>query len=287
MFVCWRSERPPAGRLAERGLGLAHHSRRVQFPRGAFKAFEARVRSSLLGLLMPSWSPSGQHANVCSCRRTRSVTTLRRIRQPTVRIISAPALQRQRLAFAMEANAYPLTDEEDLTGEHGEVFTRRWVVDLILDLVGYTSDRDLAAGVALEPACGSGAFLVPMVERLVASARTHRRSLEEAADAIVAFDLLQGHVDSSRSAVERTLAAAGVAEGAAREFAAHWVERRDFLLQPPADGSVDVVVGNPPYIRLEALPEGSLGRVPTVVRNDGRSRRRLCRVLRARPARTS
>src|SRR5688500_12493949 len=52
---------------------------------------------------------------------------------------------------------------------HGEVFTRRWVVDLILDLVGYTADRDLADLRALEPACGHGAFLLPMVQRLVAS----------------------------------------------------------------------------------------------------------------------
>ncbi len=59
-----------------------------------------------------------------------------------------------------------LTAEPIITADnHGEVFTRRWVVELILDLVGYTPDRDLAAMVALEPACGTGAFLVPMVEQ--------------------------------------------------------------------------------------------------------------------------
>ena len=55
----------------------------------------------------------------------------------------------------------------------GEVFTRRWVVDLILDLVGYTPDRDLASMVLVEPSCGSGAFLGPVVERLIESARAH------------------------------------------------------------------------------------------------------------------
>jgi len=44
--------------------------------------------------------------------------------------------------------------------EHGEVLTRRWVVDLILDLAGYPMDRDLGSFVAVEPACGVGAFLV-------------------------------------------------------------------------------------------------------------------------------
>lgn len=31
-----------------------------------------------------------------------------------------------------------------LQTEPGEVFTRRWVVETVLDLVGYTSDRNLA-----------------------------------------------------------------------------------------------------------------------------------------------
>lgn len=44
--------------------------------------------------------------------------------------------------------------------EHGEVFTRRWVVELILDLVGHTVDRDLGALVAVEPACRSRSFVV-------------------------------------------------------------------------------------------------------------------------------
>ncbi len=60
-------------------------------------------------------------------------------------------------------------DRAAATAELGEVFTRRWIVDLILDLVGYTSERDLATLVAIEPACGGGAFLGPMVDRLIDS----------------------------------------------------------------------------------------------------------------------
>ena len=30
----------------------------------------------------------------------------------------------------------------DDQGEYGEVFTRRWVVDLMLDLIGYTPEAD-------------------------------------------------------------------------------------------------------------------------------------------------
>lgn len=48
---------------------------------------------------------------------------------------------------------------------YGEIFTRRWVVESLLDLTGYTADQDLGAMRLLEPSCGSGAFLGPIVER--------------------------------------------------------------------------------------------------------------------------
>jgi len=161
----------------------------------------------------------------------------------------------RQLDLSMEASRHiPLTPEEEAAGDHGEVFTRRWVVDLILDLVGYTVDRDLASLRVLEPACGSGAFLAPLVERLAASARVHGRALEETADALLAVDLLRANVMASRAAVVAALRAAGAQPPTARLLAEAWVRQRDFLLQPPAPSSVDFVVGNPPYLRLEAVP---------------------------------
>src|SRR5260370_6322053 len=61
----------------------------------------------------------------------------------------------------------------DADGDHGEVFTRKWVVQLILDLGGYTIDRDLGEFLAAEPACGTGALLCPMGERLTTSRLIH------------------------------------------------------------------------------------------------------------------
>ncbi len=62
---------------------------------------------------------------------------------------------------------------------YGEVFTRRWVVDVLLDLTGYTVDHDLGGMHLLEPSCGSGAFLGPAVERLIASAEMGRTSVPQ------------------------------------------------------------------------------------------------------------
>jgi hypothetical protein len=50
--------------------------------------------------------------------------------------------------------------------DHGEVFTPFWLVDAMLDLVKGESDRIDAR--FLEPACGSGSFLVKVLQRKLA-----------------------------------------------------------------------------------------------------------------------
>jgi adenine-specific DNA-methyltransferase len=137
--------------------------------------------------------------------------------------------------------------------DYGEVFTRRWVVELILDLCGYASDRDLAAMRVIEPACGSGAFLVPLVERLAESARLRRRDLSGVDNAIRALDIREVNVLRSRARVSQVLVESGLNDNAARALAAKWVRQGDFLLEPPAERSADLVIGNPPYIRLESV----------------------------------
>ena len=144
----------------------------------------------------------------------------------------------------------------DISDQHGEVFTRRWVVELILDLVGFQAGRDLASMIAVEPSCGTGAFLIPMVERLVESARTHGHPLGELSDAIRAFDLLPGNAEMSRKAVAAILADSGLDGATADRVAATWVRNGDFLLldRTELEESADFVIGNPPYIRLEDVP---------------------------------
>lgn len=68
----------------------------------------------------------------------------------------------------------------------GVVYTKRWVVELLLDLAGYRSNNNLVDAVAVEPAAGDGAFLVPMVERLVQSCRRLDRPLSACAGSLIA-----------------------------------------------------------------------------------------------------
>ena len=51
--------------------------------------------------------------------------------------------------------------------DHGEVFTPAWMVDAMLDLVKDETERIDAR--FLEPACGSGNFVVPILQRKLAA----------------------------------------------------------------------------------------------------------------------
>ncbi len=124
----------------------------------------------------------------------------------------------------------------DRAVQHGEVFTRDWVVGLILDLAGYDAERDLATLTAVEPACGTGAFLGPMTGRLSRSCRSHGRPLADAADALRAFDLLPRNVEASRRVVETVLIDDGWSVDDATAAAVVWVQRGDYLLDG-RDGS--------------------------------------------------
>ncbi|MEU3735183.1 Eco57I restriction-modification methylase domain-containing protein [Streptomyces sp. NPDC033538] len=139
--------------------------------------------------------------------------------------------------------------------EHGEVFTRAWVVELILDLLGYTADKDLCDLRLVEPACGGGAFLTIVASRISASCRAHQRPITDASDAVRAFDLLGGNVERSRALVTQTLEEEDWDPRDVREIAATWVKQGDYLLQSDSEHRADYVVGNPPYIRLEDVPD--------------------------------
>ncbi len=60
-----------------------------------------------------------------------------------------------------------LIKSKERVTDHGEVFTPSWMVDAMLDLVKGEAERIDAR--FLEPACGSGNFLVPVLQRKLAA----------------------------------------------------------------------------------------------------------------------
>lgn len=76
--------------------------------------------------------------------------------------------------------------------DHGEVFTPPWLVEKMLDLVKGETERIDSR--FLEPACGSGNFLVPILQRKLAAveARYGKLEFEKRHYALVALSSLYG-----------------------------------------------------------------------------------------------
>ncbi|MGO2933665.1 N-6 DNA methylase [Microbacterium sp.] len=70
-----------------------------------------------------------------------------------------------------DAASEQLVKSRKRVADHGEVFTPRWLVDDMLDLV--KSETERIDSRFLEPACGSGNFLVPVLERKLAAVQAN------------------------------------------------------------------------------------------------------------------
>ncbi len=139
----------------------------------------------------------------------------------------------------------------------GAIFTKRAVVDFILDLLGYTADKPLHRSRLLEPSFGDGDFLLPAVERLLlawASSPRTKSEYKHLLKAVCAVEVHRATYLETRLKLVRALEGAGFEPEQVRELAEAWLMQDDFLLAD-IEGLFDFVVGNPPYVRQEMIPD--------------------------------
>src|SRR5690606_25317327 len=122
--------------------------------------------------------------------------------------LTSPAYASQEVQAAIEQLA--LNAE---VSSRGAVFTRREVVDFILDLAGYTANPPLHEKRVLEPSFGAGDFLLPIIERLLSAWRAARpkgSAFEELGNAIRAVELHHDTFRNTYSAVVELLTREGM-----------------------------------------------------------------------------
>lgn len=156
----------------------------------------------------------------------------------------------------------PLTDAVSTLAssgreERGAIYTRHEVVDFMLDLVGYTTDQPLHERRLLEPSAGGGDFLLRAVGRLMIAyqkAAPAGSVVANLRNAIRAVELHIETLDATRLLIVKLLHDHGVSTRDASTLADSWMIQGDFLLTDlPFDFTH--VVGNPPYIRQEMIPQ--------------------------------
>ncbi len=140
--------------------------------------------------------------------------------------------------------------------ERGAIFTRRVVVDFILDLVGYTADIDLHEASLLEPSFGDGDFLLPAIERLLAARLRAQQSGVQIGSIDHCIQAVELHADSymlTRDKVVALLIRSHFPLDEAQRIARVWLVQGDYLLAD-IPSEFDFIVGNPPYVRQELIP---------------------------------
>jgi hypothetical protein len=145
--------------------------------------------------------------------------------------------------------------------ERGAVFTKPEIVTSILDLAGYQASASLADRRLLEPSFGHGDFLLAALSRLLESFGREggrARDARHLEPAIRAVEIHEPSFHRTYGAVRSKLVSWGASSRNAEALCNAWLVRDDFLLaQLP--GLFDFVLGNPPYVRQERIPEALLG----------------------------
>lgn len=139
----------------------------------------------------------------------------------------------------------------------GAVYTKGEVVEFMLDLAGYTPDKPLHTQRLLEPSFGDGEFLIAAARRLLGAyeaigGATPARDLK---DAIRAVELHRETFAATRNKLVDAMVEEGAARPDARALADAWLAQGDFLLTDMDEAGFDYVIGNPPYIRQEMIPQ--------------------------------
>lgn len=129
------------------------------------------------------------------------------------------------------------------------IYTRHAVVEQLLDMLPWPDGTKRLC----EPSAGAGAFLGPALERLLAN----QPSIDDEGivEAIEGWEIHELAAAEARVVIAEILRAHGRSATRAVEVARRVVRHGDFLLDRDQRRRFDVIVSNPPYIRMVGLPQ--------------------------------
>lgn len=154
------------------------------------------------------------------------------------------------------ARIYEKMDESPAIAQHGQVMTKPHIVELILDLSGYDTSLRLAEKRVLEAGCGNGNFLVAAVRRLL-SQKPDPSDSKALESCFLGVEKDAELANEARKRVSAELVQYGFTKASANRLTKNWIIVADFL-RLPLKAEFDFVLGNPPYVRQEAIDKGEL-----------------------------
>ena len=131
--------------------------------------------------------------------------------------------------------------KEKLTGQ---IFTPFFIVDKILDDIGYNSPAILQKTI-IDPACGDGRFLLKIVERIIKFSSPEE--LAHNLSYVYGWDIDADAIGLAKQKLDELIAGL--------DIQIEWNIKVENSLHYDAQQQFDFVVGNPPYIRIQHLEE--------------------------------
>ena len=136
---------------------------------------------------------------------------------------------------------------------HGIFYTPEWIVNLILDHIGYIND--LEQKTIIDPACGSGNFLTIILDRLLNYLENKNFSYEDKKNIIIkniyGIDIDENGLEKCKTNLDNILLKHGIKDNL--NFNLYNRNSLDITLNKDLFGKFDYVIGNPPYIRIQNL----------------------------------
>ncbi|AEE53379.1 Eco57I restriction-modification methylase domain-containing protein [Haliscomenobacter hydrossis] len=131
--------------------------------------------------------------------------------------------------------------------QHGLVLTKPIVVNKMLDMVGYVPSRNLSSVRIVEPAAGDGAFAIPIITRLYESSLNFGFDFEKALLNVRLYEIDPTMAAALKCRIQEKL------QVLTTSVPETLIKIEDFLLSNFLP--CDIVIGNPPYVRHEKIPD--------------------------------
>jgi methylase of polypeptide subunit release factors len=141
--------------------------------------------------------------------------------------------------------------DEQIRHDLGEYYTPDWLAQYVLDAAGYKGEPGKTI---LDPACGSGTFLIECISKLRTQCEkkgfSRQETLTSVLNSVKGLDLNPLAVISARANYILAVSDLAFDLGTEIEIPIYLADSTNI----PTDGKVDYIVGNPPWVRWSRLP---------------------------------
>lgn len=135
-------------------------------------------------------------------------------------------------------------------GEHGTVYTNVEVVNFILSITGLNTINDFLIKKILDPSAGEGAFVIPLIRKIISLSTNNRSNMIEILKNISLVELDPKKIEILKNNIVTELRAHSLEYENFIQYI--HIINDDYLLAKT--GRYDVIIGNPPYVRYDNIP---------------------------------